>query len=117
MAFISGEARSWPNYSEGPAARVQRQHPNTALLAHAKHIDWDSRGGAICQYYNHIGFLMTTVQLDYDRAVANAPDYWREEYVESTAHEDRPGKEMMFVCMRREGDLDVPSAACRFRKR
>ncbi len=37
-AYISGEIKTWPYYTDGPGARVQRQFPDTALTAHAKFI-------------------------------------------------------------------------------
>jgi hypothetical protein len=115
-AFADGSAAEWPNYSEGAAARVQRQHPDTAIVAaQAKFIAADDHTAAICQYYTHIGVLfmmlgLGPVQAPLDEGGAD----WREEYTESHVHQDKPGKEMMSVCVRNIDGEAFPSTDCGF---
>jgi hypothetical protein len=115
MAFASGEAKSWPNYSEGTAARVQRQHPDTGLWAQAKFIGWNADKVALCQYYSHVGLLMTVAYVGYDIAEVVDGAYWREEFVEGSEDLDRPGREMLQVCMKKEDSVAYPSTDCRFK--
>ncbi len=113
-AFGVGEAAAWPNYTEGTAARVQRQHPNTGLWAQAKFIDWNTKSAAICQYYSHVGLLMTMVEVGFERGAVDEGSFWREEFAEESEDLDQPGKEMLWTCMKREGAADFPSIGCRF---
>lgn len=116
LAFISGEAKNWPNYSEGPGARVQRQHPDTALVPHAKFIDMGDRTFGVCQYYSHIGHTITFGKTGLTKASIKKKSkfYWRKEYTESYPKDDRPGREMMEVCMEKKKKQASPSIKCSF---
>jgi len=113
-AYISGEIKTWPYYTDGPGARVQRQFPDTALIAHAKFIVAKRSSGAICQYYSHIGFTGTFYVVGAKKDKVLAPGYWRQEFRESTPEEDEPGKELMDVCMEKIKGLAHPSIKCSF---
>jgi hypothetical protein len=122
--FLKGIMAEWPNYAEADGARVQRQHPQTAFIAaQAKHIDWNGRDAAICQYYNHIGLVASSVVIGAKRhpetsicktetCVSKA--YWRNEFTYSSPDLDKAGQEQMLVCMENRDGLSFPSAACRF---
>lgn len=114
QAFADGSASEEPNYSEGPAARVQRQHPDTGMIGQAKFIEGNQRTAGICQYYNHIGWIYTTVRLDSFKLPVDAPIGWRNEYRESYPEQDKAGEEMMEVCMEETNGLFWPSVKCGF---
>jgi len=113
-AYISGEVKNWPYYTDGHGARVQRQFPDTALVAQAKFITLEKSSGAICQYYSHIGLTGTFYVVGATKAEVKLPAYWRKEFRNSTPEEDKPGEELMDVCMVRVGKLAKPSIACPF---
>lgn len=113
-AIISGEIETWPHFIAGPAMRVQKQHPNTAILAHAKYIEANNTTGAICQYYNHIGIVATFFALEATKAKTHDNAYWRWEYTASTPEEDDPEQQMMEVCMVDKNSLAHMSVGCSF---
>ena len=115
VAFASGEAKLWPNYSEGTAARVQRQHPDTGLWAQAKFIGLGADKVALCQYYSHVGLVMTAAYVGYEIAEVVDGAYWREEFVEGSEDMDRPGREMLDVCMKKIDGVAFPSTDCLFK--
>ena len=114
QAFQSEDAKNWPNYSDGLASRVQRQHPQTALMAQAKFIDWDERSVGLCQYYNHVGLVFTFAFSDASKKETGDESFWRREWTESFPEQDKPGQEMMEVCMERSGNLETMSVRCGF---
>lgn len=113
-AFISGEIKDWPNYTNGHGARVQYQFPDTALIPHAKFVATDRTFGAVCQYYNHVGLTATFLVVGAKKTEVSSPAYWRQEFRNSTPEEDEAGKELMDVCMVRVKNLAKPSIACPF---
>lgn len=114
QAFLDRSANLEPNYTEGPAARVQRQHPDTGMIGQAKFIDGNQRTAGICQYYNHIGWIYTTVRLNYTKLPVDTPVGWRSEYRESYPEQDKAGEEMIEVCMEERDGLFWPSVGCGF---
>ncbi len=122
--FYDGTMQKWPNYSEAAGSRVQHQHTNSAFVAaQAKYIDWGDRTAGLCQYYNHIGLVTSSMVMDAKRVdtVATCTElpcpsgpYWRYEFVESTPEQDKPGQEQMLVCMEDREGLAYPSAGCGF---
>lgn len=124
--FQNGEASRLPNYSESAGARVQRQYPNTALISHAKYINWEGMTLGVCQYSNHIGIVANFIvgggitadvsdeACDDGSCVRDA--YWRSEWTESTPETDRPGKEQLYACMQNVEGAAIPSINCRFNK-
>ena len=113
-AIISGDVEKWPNFSPGPAMRVQQQHPKTALTGQAKYVEGNGTTGAICQYYNHIGFAITMVAVGVTQLESNDKSYWRKEYTESTPEQDDPDNLMMEVCMIDKNGLAYMSVGCKF---
>ncbi|NNC37296.1 MAG: hypothetical protein EX271_10220 [Acidimicrobiales bacterium] len=113
-AIISGEVEDWPYFSPGPGMRVQKQHPKTALTGQAKYIEGNGTSGAICQYYSHIGFVITMYAIGAKKHKINDESYWREEYKESSPEQDEPDNPMMEVCMVNKDDLAYMSVGCPF---
>lgn len=113
-AFADSSASLEPNYTEGPAVRVQRQHPDTGMIGQAKFIGGSQGAAGICQYYNHVGWIYTTVRRVAAKSPVEDPDGWRREYTESYPEQDRPGREMMEVCMEEKNGLFWPSVKCGF---
>ena len=113
-AMRTGEVEKWPHYTSGPAMRVQKQHPNTAITAQAKYVDKNGSGGAICQYYNHIGLIFTILVLDVRKDSLETAGYWREEYTESYPEQDDPNDLMIDVCVEDRKGIAYPSVQCAF---
>ena len=113
-AIISGEAKTWPYFSPGPGMRVQEQHPNTALSAQSKYLEGNGKSAAVCQYYNHIGYVATILAIGAKKHVPSEGSYWRKEYSESLPENDDPNNPMMDVCMTNEEDLAIMSIGCAF---
>lgn len=114
-AFESGEVDEWPNYHPGASARVQKQHPDTAIIAaQAKFIKSEKGAFALCQYYTHIGMLITTGFYVKEKGEGVDGGYWRSEYKESLPEQDVKGKEMLDVCMEKKGNVAIPSVKCEF---
>lgn len=113
-AYISGEIKDWPYYTDGHGARVQRQFPDTALIAQAKFIMANGKPGAICQYYSHIGLTGTFYVIGATKSEVKSPAYWRKEFRNSTPEEDKVGEELMDVCMVQVDEVAKPSVACPF---
>lgn len=123
--FVSGDTASLPNYATSVGARVQRQHPNTALIGHTKYIDYENMPVGICVYSNHVGVVASFALRG---ALADAGDgacddgsclkgaYWRSEWIETDAEADRPGKEQLYVCMNNLGQTAIPSTDCLFNR-
>lgn len=113
-AIISGEVDSWPHFTPGPGMRVQKQYPETALKGQAKYIEGNGTSAAVCQYYNHIGYVITMLGVGAKKHKINDASYWREEFKESAPEQDDPDNPMMEVCMMNEDDLAFMSVACSF---
>lgn len=113
-AFQSGEAQKWPNYTEADGARVQRQYPNTGLVAQSKFISLPKNNVGLCQYYSHIGLVITTASIGLEKGQLLDGAYWRSEYTESTPERDQPGQEMIEVCMTDKNGSAFPSSNCQF---
>lgn len=113
-AIIDGSIETWPNYAPGPGMRVQQQHPDTGLWAHAKFMQASEHQGAICQYYNSIGFVATMVTFVEGREHTADGVHWREEWIESRPEQDEPGNEMIETCVRARGGAVWPSHECPF---
>ncbi|MEM1381556.1 MAG: hypothetical protein AAGH41_13125 [Pseudomonadota bacterium] len=114
-AFVSGSASEWPNYTEGPGARVQRQYPDTVLTAQAKFVPLDENGAAVCQYSNHVGWVITTALLGATKGDTIRTSYWRSEFTGSDPSQDQPGRETVDVCMKKQRRQAVPSVGCAFK--
>ena len=124
--FLSGELAKANNYSESAGARVQRQHPETHMFAHAKYIDHgDGTDTAmICSYSNHVGLVamymavnaktLTPIESDCETKRCRRNPYWRKEYIKSYPHQDAAGKEQVYVCMVDKGGVSYPSRKCMF---
>jgi hypothetical protein len=114
-AFETEEIKQWPNFSVGPATRVQLQHLDTAIIAaQAKFIQSEKGNFAVCQYYTHIGLLITTGFFVKEKGTIVGSAYWRSEYRESAPEQDKKGEEMMDVCMEKKDGLSFPSVDCKF---
>lgn len=123
--FQSGDTAGLPNYTTSAGARVQRQHPNTALIGQTKFIDWDGMTVGMCMYSNHVGlvasFALRGVLADAgdeacdDGSCLNGA-YWRSEWTETLPEDDRPGKEQLYVCMNNLGQTAIPSTDCLFNR-
>lgn len=59
--------------------------------------------------------MMTIAYVGYDIAEVVDGAYWREEFVEGSEDLDRPGREMLKVCMKKENSVAYPSTDCRFK--
>lgn len=114
LAIIDGSVQGWPNYSPGPGMRVQMQYPQTGLRAHAKFTQSEEFQGAICQYYNSVGLVVTMVAFVEGRAEPANGAYWREEWAETRPENDRPGAEMIETCVVERDGVVWPSRACPF---
>lgn len=110
-AIISGEVETWPNFSPGPGMRVQKQHPKTALMGHAKLFEGKNGIAAVCQYYSHIGYVITMVTRIESKHKIKGKAYWRKEYIESHAKDD-PENPLMEVCMIDKDGLAHMSTEC-----
>jgi len=123
--FQAGDTSRLPNYSESTGARVQRQHPNTFLVAQSKYINWNNKPAAICQYSNHVGivsnFLLGGVTADAtdgacDDGSCTNGSYWRSEWTETFEKDDKPGREQIYVCVKDIEGAAIPSGDCRFNR-
>jgi len=122
--FKSGQIKTLEGFKEGVGARVQRQFPNTRISGQAKHIrQADGRTLGICEYSSHIGnvgvFTLGSAQADaYDEACDNGTcedgGYWRSDWREPDAAQDRPGQEMIKACYRDVDGMAFPSSRCGF---
>jgi hypothetical protein len=83
LSLFLAIAVTWPTSGVRPAARVQRQHPNTGLIGQAKFIDTGERSVALCQDSSHIGVLLTTAAVDAAKGPLEDGAYWRREWTES----------------------------------
>lgn len=113
-AIISGEVEDWPYFSPGPGMRVQKQYPKTSLTGQAKYIEGNGTSGAICQYYSHIGFVITMYAIGAKKHDISDESYWREEYKESNPEQDDPENPLMEVCMVDKEGLAHMSVGCPF---
>lgn len=114
QAFETGAIKEWPFYAEAAGARVQRQYPDTRLLAQAKYMERNGQSAAICQYYNNIGLVVTMIVPGLTPGDIEEGGYWRQEFIESSADQDVAGQEMLDVCTETENGLAVPSVKCGF---
>lgn len=114
-AIISGDVESWPYFTPGPAMRVQKQFPKTALSGQAKYIERNGTTGAICQYYNHVGFAITMYAIGATKIEPSDGAYWRKEYSESSPENDDPKNPMIEVCMVDKDGLSHLSVGCGFK--
>lgn len=113
-AIETGDAASWPNYSEGPGMRVQRQHPQTGLWALAKYIAWSDQQIGICQYYNSVGHVATMLVPVEGRGLPGEDFQWRMEWSETDPGSDREGREMLETCVENRDGSQWPGVGCAF---
>lgn len=123
--FRSGQLDGLPNLVIGVGARVQNQHPDTALIGQSKYIDFERVPVGICIYSNHVGVVASFALRG---ALADAGDgacddgscvngaYWRSEWIEIREEDDKPGKEQLYVCMNNLGQTAIPSIDCLFNR-
>jgi hypothetical protein len=118
--FKSGELAKLPNYTAGPGARVQQQHPDTYMFGQAKHLgEGTAMPFVFCQYSNHVGLVAmfgvpveSTLQplKGCDFGACRTEPWWRTEYVES----DPADSKLMQVCVIDRDGQSYPSVGCRF---
>lgn len=113
-AIETGDAASWPNYSEGPGMRVQRQHPQTGLWAQAKYIAWSDQQIGICQYYNSVGHVATMLVPVEGRGRPGQDYQWRTEWTETDPASDREGQETLETCVEDRDGTQWPGVGCAF---
>ncbi|WP_298917280.1 hypothetical protein [uncultured Algimonas sp.] len=110
-----GTVGKLPNLVLQSGIRVQLQHPDTELIAHAKFFDANERPGFTCQYYNYVGMVAIAAYIGFQKAPASDDAFWRDDFADSLDENgNAPNQDMVEVCMERIDGMVKPSVGCQF---
>ena len=116
QALADGSYTKLPYVTLQAGFRVQMQHPDTHLTAHAKFFDRASRPGYACQYYNYAGMVATLFYVGYERTEGDGKAFWRNDFQDSLDRDGKaPNSKMTMVCMERRDGAVFASAKRAFK--